>query len=99
MENLFSPLFSSTLPFPIPQYQTFTPPQFSVETCLLMLNKIKREREEGLYDVGGDIFKGLMLEFEKTIEAFVGSYMVLLSVYSFQLGQEKFSCVAATTSI
>jgi hypothetical protein len=92
MESLFS-LFSSQTPMSLMSHHHQippSPPKFSFETCMLMLNKVKREREEGLYDAGGDIFKGLMLEFEKNIEAFVGSYMILLTIYTYQLGQESF---------
>jgi len=66
------------------------PPPLTLETCLLMLKKIRREREAGDYEMYGDIFKGLMKEFEKTIEAFIGSYMILLTIYSYNLAQEHF---------
>jgi hypothetical protein len=66
-------------------------PPLTLETCLLMLKKIRTEREAGDYEMYGDIFKGLMKEFEKTIEAFVGSYMILLTIYSYNRAQEHFS--------
>ena len=66
-------------------------PIITPETCFLMLKKVREEREQGVYEAGGEIFKGLMYEFEKTIEAFCGSYMVLLSIFSYQLGQNTFS--------
>lgn len=71
-------------------------PKLDFETCLLMLSKIRKERESGLYESiisssDDDMFKGFMFEFEKSLEALVGSYMVLLTIFSYQQGQERFA--------